>query len=292
MLTRLPDRVVEILIIVVVIMTGLMVLCYATIFINPYVPLNPFQPHAPKAAGTPGVGVAEATATLEIIGPPTYPPTWTPTSTHTPTLTPTPTSTRTPTPTETLTPTATSTLTPTPLPPTPVPPTPTPTPFPWQWVDAYKYGDCRFTRITGWVLDEYDRPMKDVQVEFGNLETGWKYLWQSWHNEPFYGRYKWQFCEGSCAGIWYVRIMENGLPASEMFNFVTTGNCEGDYAANIIEVNWKRGQPGGQPGHIPSGVVPTPPLSPTPTSTPTPTLTSTATPSPPTPTPPPPTPTP
>jgi hypothetical protein len=241
MLDRLPDRVVEILIIAVVVMTALVVLCYATIFINPYVGINPFKPRVKRVAV--GPEVEEATPTLEILGPPTYPPTWTSTPTDTPTLTPTTTPTRTPTPTETMTPTLTSTLTPTLPPPTPVPPTATPTPFPWNWVSAYKYGDCRFTRITGWVLDEYDRPKKDVQVEFGNLETGWTYVWQSWHSEPFYGRYKWQLCEGSCAGIWYVRILENDLPASEKFLFATTGNCEGDYASNIVEVNWKRGPP-------------------------------------------------
>jgi hypothetical protein len=238
MLARLPDRMLEILIIVVLIMTALVVLCYATIFINPYVPLNPFKPRVKPAVV--GPAVVEATPTLEILGPPTYPPTWTPTPTDTPTNTPTMTTTPTPTPTETPLPTSTPTLTPTSPPPTPIPPTSTPTPFPWHWVNAYKYGDCRFTRITGWMLDEYDRPTKDIQVEFGNEETGWKYVWQSWHSEPFYGRYKWQFCEGSCAGIWYVRVLENGLPASEKFVFATTGNCEGDYAANVVEVNWKR----------------------------------------------------
>lgn len=237
MLAQLPDRAVEIMIIVVVILIVLVVLCYATIFINPYVPLNPFKPRVGRPTPPP---VGGATPTMEIIGPPTYPPTWTPTITPLPTNTATATRTRTPTPTETPIPTKTGTATPIPPQPTPVPPTNTPTPFPWDWVDAYKYGDCRFTRITGWVLDEYDRPVKDVQIEIGNEETGWKTIWQSWHTDPFYGRYKWQFCEGSCAGIWYVRILENNKPASDKFVFVTTGSCEGDYAANIIEVNWKR----------------------------------------------------
>jgi hypothetical protein len=235
-LARLPDRVAEILIVVVLAITGLIALCYGTIFVNPQVAINPLKPR-PRLAALPG-----PTSTIAIAGPPTYPPTWTPTTTPSPTATPTVTLTRAPTPTDTPTPTGTPCPTPTAPPPTPPPPSPTPTPFLWRWVEgaAIKYGDCRFTRVVGDVLDEYGRPTLGVELEIGSLETGWRTTVRTEWTGEFYGRYCYQFCEGSCAGLWYVRVMENGQPASEPFTFATTGGCEGDYAANIIEIDWMR----------------------------------------------------
>jgi hypothetical protein len=237
MLSRLPDRAIEVLIVIVLLMTGLIALCYGVIFVSPQVPLNPFPPRV-----RPTFVAAAATMTAVIVGTPTYPPTWTPTATPFPTNTATATTTRTPTPTDTLTPTATFTPTNTSTPRPPPPPTPTSTPYPWKWVEgqATKYGECRFTRVSGDVLDAFGRPTMGVQIKVGSLESGWSTVVGTYYADAFYGRYKYQFCDGNCAGLWYVQVLENGQPASEPFVFATTGTCEGDYAANIIEIDWQR----------------------------------------------------
>jgi hypothetical protein len=86
MLKQMPDsdRIMELLIVVMLILTGLMLLCYTAIFINPQVLMNPFPP--PIEGGVPVANAAEPTSTVDF-GPPTYPPTWTPTATSTPTPT-------------------------------------------------------------------------------------------------------------------------------------------------------------------------------------------------------------
>ncbi|MBN1580355.1 MAG: hypothetical protein JXA89_06605 [Anaerolineae bacterium] len=87
-----------------IILTVVIGLCYLMIFLNPYVPLNPFPPPVP---------IIETATPVAAV--PTLPPTATPTSTYpatwTPTITPTPTGTNTPWPT------ATPTYTPGPIPP-------------------------------------------------------------------------------------------------------------------------------------------------------------------------------
>jgi hypothetical protein len=243
MLNRLPDsnRLVELLIIVVLILTGLMMLCYVSIFINPQVLMNPFPP--PMEGGVPVANAAESTPTRA--GPPTYPPTWTPTATSTPTPTGTVTPTRTPTPTDTptSTPTPTTTSTRPPPPPatnTPIPPPPTPYPYHWVEGSAARYGDCRFTRVVGDVLDQFGRPTPGIQLQIGSLDTGWSMVVSTLWSGEFYGRYGYQLCSGTCSGLWYVQVLEGGLPASERFGFATSGNCEGEYAANIVEIDWQR----------------------------------------------------
>ena len=153
MLDRFDDRVVELMTIVVVIATVLVCLCYATIWSNPTVALNPFPPK-----GTPAAENLLPTET------PTFPATWTPTSTPTETATPTPTFTSTPTPTRTptRTPTPTPTLTPTS---TPVPP-PTSTPLPPPFEMAYMAGGphCYYTGVSGTVLDMNGLPLGGIQL--------------------------------------------------------------------------------------------------------------------------------
>jgi hypothetical protein len=239
MLTRMPDRVLEILIVIVLILTGLMMLCYSAIFVNPQVPLNPFPPPLePVEASIASKGPAVTT----VPGAPTYPPTWTPTATPTPTNTGTVTPTRTPTPTNTATVTRTPTPTNTRPPPPPPKPTNTPTPYPYEWIEgaSTRYGDCRFTRVVGDVLDIYGRPAPGIEVKIGSIDTGWSTTVTTMWSGEYYGRYGYQFCTGPCAGLWYVQILENGQPASMQYGFATTGTCEGDYAANVVEIDWRR----------------------------------------------------
>lgn len=243
MLDRLPDsnRVMELLIIVMLILSGLMTLCYAAIFINPQMVMNPFPP--PVESESVIASLNQPTPTTA--GAPTYPPTWTPTATAIPTSTGTVTPTRTPTPTDTPTPTKTPTSTNTPRPPppatnTPIPPPPTPYPYKWIEGSAIRYGDCRFTRIVGDVLDQFGRPSPGVQLQIGSLDTGWSTVVSSMWSSELYGRYGYQLCSGICSGLWYVQVLEGGRPASERFGFATSGTCEGEYAANIVEVDWQR----------------------------------------------------
>ncbi|MDW8069774.1 MAG: hypothetical protein RML46_12810 [Anaerolineae bacterium] len=88
-------------------LTGLLVLAYLVILINPYVLFNPFPPPRELARAEKSTPTLTATSTSVL------PPTWTPTATPTTTLTPLPIPTRTPTrslsPTPTWPPTATST---------------------------------------------------------------------------------------------------------------------------------------------------------------------------------------
>jgi hypothetical protein len=244
MLKQMPDsdRIMELLIVVMLILTGLMLLCYTAIFINPQVLMNPFPP--PIEGGVPVANAAEPTSTVDF-GPPTYPPTWTPTATSTPTPTGTVTPTRTPTPTDTPLPTPTPSPTSTRRPPppatsTPIPPPPTPYPYRWVEGSAERYGDCRFTRVVGDVLDQFGRPTPGVQLEIGSLDTGWTTVVSTLWSGEYYGRYGYQLCTGTCAGLWYVQVLEGGQPASDRFGFATTGTCEGDYAANIVEIDWQR----------------------------------------------------
>ena len=90
----------------------LLSICYATIFIQPNIPINPLSP---QRATTQAELLVAAQPENAVTPTPdqAYPPTWTPTSTNTPGPTKTPTDTRTPTPTKTSTPTRTPTNTPT-----------------------------------------------------------------------------------------------------------------------------------------------------------------------------------
>lgn len=89
-------------------LTGLVVVIYLVILVNPYVPLNPFPP-----PGRP-IGARRPTPTPTATLTPALPPTWTPTATATATPIPPPTPTRTPTRTPPPTPTWPPTATPTP----------------------------------------------------------------------------------------------------------------------------------------------------------------------------------
>ena len=93
---RLNDRLTTVLLAMVLGMTLLSVLCYATIFVQPNIPFNPLSPQrateaAEKALAALPPPVPPAPATLDQ----TYPPTWTPSPTRTPGPTKTATDTRT-----------------------------------------------------------------------------------------------------------------------------------------------------------------------------------------------------
>ena len=145
------DRVFNLLSLVILGLTGIMLLCYLAIAVNPYSRLNPLPP--------PIGAMIVATPTMQPTPSRTLPATWTPTAT--PTMTPTPPPSF--TPTVTLTPEPTNTPAPTEEPPTPEPDTPTPAPTPrvtrspqpFTYELRYEtpYYGCAWAGVAGTVVD-------------------------------------------------------------------------------------------------------------------------------------------
>ncbi len=130
-------------------LTVMLVLCYGTVLINPYVPYNPFPP-PPRLP----------TATPTMTPRPTLPPTWTPTATFTPAASPTP------------RPTSTPTRTPAPSPTWPPTPTPTPrvtrSPYPFTCEVTYQRPQYdNWTGVAGHFQDLDGNPLPGyyAQVE-------------------------------------------------------------------------------------------------------------------------------
>ena len=217
MLNQVDDRVLEIITILVVIMTIFVCMCYATIFRNPYVGLNPFKP----PIATPR-RMAEGP-------PPTFPPTWTPTvtgiPTYTPTATNTPTVTNTPTPTNTYTPTPTDTPTVTPTgTPTATPadtPTPTPTSGPRYRITKYEgISYCGYTEFRFNVKDSRGVGKRDMTI----------HIWTDWGFDAYVttdpiGDAKKTIGEDFFDSIWHIQLIENGQVVDQL-DVVTTSGCE------------------------------------------------------------------
>lgn len=242
-MARLDNQVTTVLLAMVMGMTILSVLCYATIFIQPDIPFNPLSPQRATQVALSEVAQQAAeqgrlpTATLDQ----SYPATWTTTPTNTPGPTKTATSTRTPTPTKTPTPTRTptATATPTPVPPTvPPPPTATPTPLPYVVSSHSSKNNCADTGLEGVVNGPDGLPMAGVQVQFGEVGVGGSRFIATTDNN---GRYAALLVPGSSKPAsyrshnWYAYIVENGQPASGEFKFTTDpifannpGHCDSD----------------------------------------------------------------
>jgi len=232
MLDRFSDRTLEIVTVVVVVLIALVLLSYLAIFINPWVPFNPFQP----ATRTPIVVVQSTVA-----------PTWTPSPTPTPTRTstPTPTWTPSPTPTNTPLPTATNTATPLPTntntpqppPPTQRPPTRTPVPTPWPYDYTLSAGspDCSLTWVWGYVVGKNGLGEPNVRVQAGN-DQGWTA--EDITDES--GHYQIHFWNGPKAGKWFVRVFKGGQPRSFQYWWQTSGGCTGAYDLQQVRIDWKQ----------------------------------------------------
>jgi hypothetical protein len=231
MLDRFDDRTLEIATVIVVILIALVFLCYASIFVNPWLPWNLFPP----ATHTP---VVQITSPVE--------PTWTPTPTPTPTNTSTSTPTWTPTNTPTNTPTPTDTSTPTPLPPTatatraptkpppPPKPTATPTPYPYDYIEAAGGPDCARTWVWGYVVGADGLAEANVQMRVGN-DQGWRA--DIWTNVD--GYYEATFATGPQAGKWFVRVFKGGQPRSMQFWFASSAGCDGPYSKQQFRIDWQ-----------------------------------------------------
>ena len=233
MLSRINERTARLATMIILVFTVLTCLCYLTIFINPYMPLNPFPPptNTPRESPTPPGGAPAG---------PTFPPTWTPTHTATPTDTPLPTDTPTVTPTRTHTPaptfTPTATRTPAPPPPSPRPPTatrthtPIPSPTPWPFEqEGYLYkvrndknaAGCNWLGVGGQVFDARGIPLPGVTIRCG--AGGWEGLGVS-GTKSEYGLAGWEvyLYPEPIDRIWYCEVVQAGVAVSPRVQFATT----------------------------------------------------------------------
>jgi len=234
----LSDRVTNVLLFVVLVMTVLTVLVFGLIFAS-------FSPENPLVLGFTGpVDTSAVSPSTPPDAVPTYPPTWTPALTNTPGPTATPTETRTPTPT------ATPTFTPTPLPTrTPTPtntppptstftPTPSPTPLPWSVDDIETENNCDVVRVLILALDRNGVNMGGVQFEVGELNvTGSRFIITTDAN----GRVAWDNSPGKTR-TWFVAPIENGQRAGQLVTWQSDDEdvCEISSAIQIYTITWRR----------------------------------------------------
>ncbi|HMR64424.1 MAG TPA: hypothetical protein PKE64_10475, partial [Anaerolineae bacterium] len=221
----------RIIIILVALIIGLAILtliCFATLFFAPNLPLNPLSPE--RATRNAQTRVAQLQAQIPTSTPvpaETYPPTWTPTPTETPGPTRTPTETRTTTPTYTGTPTRTPTNTPTAtlLPSTNTPTTtPTPTPLPFFVASHSGINNCADLGLWGMVNDVDGLPLGGVTVQYGEVGVpGSAFLVTTDSN----GRFDARLIPGTNRAqtiiphTWYAYVIDGGVPQSEAFTFET-----------------------------------------------------------------------
>ncbi len=225
---RLDDRLTIVLLSMVLGMTILSVLCYATIFVQPDIPFNPLSPRRATDIAATAIAKLPTSTPIPIEKPDqSYPPTWTPSPTRTPGPTKTATDTRTPTPTKTATPTRTHTPTRTPTF-TPIPPpptiTPTPLPPPYRVASHSSKNNCADIGLEGVVNGSNGLPLAGVQLQFGEIGiSGSRFLATTDNN----GRYGALLIPGTNESSakrshnWYSYVLENGQPASETFQFTT-----------------------------------------------------------------------
>ena len=242
MLSQIDERVALFATVVFLALTVMTCLCYLTIYINPYMPLNPFPP--PRE-----VEVASPTPTRPEDTVATFPPTWTPTHTATPTDTPVPTETPTVTPTTTDTPTPTFTPTATrkPAPPPTAThthtPTPSPTPDPYV-LDSMtaKPNDlndagCSWLGAAG-RINGAGTPEIVVGIAVRVSSNGWSQT-SAYGSTSVYGSPGWEVYldDHPKAGTWYAQVVDaSGTPLSERVTFQTIDNCY----TNLILIDFRK----------------------------------------------------
>lgn len=268
-MSRISDKVATILLIFVLGITILSLLCFAAIFIEPEVPLNPYPPSHATVRAIHTVQAMLAQNVIEIPPTPTpsptsiFGPTWTPTITPIPSDTATPTETRTPTPTYTSTPTGTPFPTKTPTPTntfTPLPPTPLPTSTPlppYRVAGQRTEPNCFVLRVRGRVLDANNLPLQGVSLQVGEVNVPGSVFDITTDAN---GRYVFDFGGPTDRDqSWFVVPRENGRNAADKpFVWQTDANftveedndddgidnsldkCEFSDSVQIMTVDWRR----------------------------------------------------
>lgn len=250
----MSERGATVLLTLVLGLTALVIVCYAAIFIQPNLPINPFSPaqatRRAELSQPPAVGVQPPTSTPDQ----SYPPTWTPTATSTPEPTRTPTETRTPTATKppTSTPTLIPSRTPTPRPTnTPLPATNTPLPPPFSVASHSGEPNCSIVGVKGVVSDAQGLPMSGVQLQVGEVGVAGSLFTVTTDAN---GRYAFNFLGTTKKQhTWFVVPLENGQPGADRFQWVSDPNldddddddeggglCNNADAIMVKTVNWRR----------------------------------------------------
>lgn len=246
MLDQIGDGTVTVLIFVVLVMVVTTSLLYGVIFVT-------YTPEAPLALGLvrnddPGPIAMPPTLTPTPEEFPTYPATWTPIPTPTPPPTGTPTQTRTPTATATATntptplPTYTATATDTPTVTNTPPPTTTATRIPYFVEDTDDDQNCYDIGMIGRVVDADGIPIGGVSIEYGEDGIGTMHA-----TTDVDGEFKLALIydnreNAKKSHVWYIRLMENGQPASETFKWQsdTIKDCEKSNSVQVKEINFRR----------------------------------------------------
>lgn len=234
---RNTPRVLNCLTILTLMGSTLVVGVFFLIYLNPYLPLNPFPP--PTLPPTAFIPSPTATIHLDL------PPTWTPTFTVLPT------DTFTPAPTATLPPTATlfTLLTPS--------DTPTSTNPPSGYIYDIQVGSpyyitnlyypekgCQWMGVGGQVVDMSGAPVAGLIIRLGGQLPGLQLnppLLSLTGVAPNYGRSGYEFTLGqspvaSRESLWLQLLDQAGIALSKQFTFDTFAECE----KNLIIINFKQ----------------------------------------------------
>lgn len=225
-MANLDNRLTTVLLSMVLGLTVLSIICYAVIYVQPNLPINPLSPKRATVRANRLIASFTATPLPTSTRETPYPPTWTPTHTNTPGPTKTSTNTRTPTPTKTNTPTRTptSTATSTSPPPTiPPPPTNTATPFPFVVSSHSGRQNCADTGLEGVVTGSDGLPLPGVEIEYGEIGVPGSRFFSSTDGN---GRYGALLIPGNSPGAysthnWYANVIVRGQQASDKFPFTT-----------------------------------------------------------------------
>ena len=222
-MARSTNNVLIILIAMIIGVTILACLCFATIFFQPNIPFNPLSPDratrvaATRQAQTPSPTITNTPAA-------TFPPTWTPTMTFTPLPTKTATNTR--TPTATRTPTGTATLIPTATATAIVLPTFTPEPpFDFTARTIGSENNCANIKLAYSVVGDNLEPSAGYQVEYGEIGVRGS-IFQT-DETQFSEIYGVTLIPGTdrAASVkshnWFAYLLDNGLKVSEAILFTT-----------------------------------------------------------------------
>ena len=219
-----PGAIWNVLALLIFILTLCMLSGFLLVFINPYVPFNPFPPPTIP----PTLAWPTPSPTLPIV---TLPPTWTPT----PTLTPSPTIT--PSPTVTPSPTPTPAFSPTPYPFELQPGTPTYTTSKVFHTEA----NCNWLSVAGQVLDTSGQPIVVNVVVRGVLDNQQidRTTISGTATNFGPGGYEIQLADHPIASTHtlYIQLLDpNGLPISPPVYFDTQNSCD----QNITLINFRR----------------------------------------------------
>ena len=243
----------NVLTVLVLIMTGLMIACYATVFVAPGIMPSQLKPGAqPLATAAP-----PPTETPTATGVPVadLQPTWTPSSTPEPSTTPTPRGTPTPSFTPSQTPTWVPTRTPTPTPTfTPTrtnTPTPGPSPTPAPTRSAYPFtiapgspsyiqnwansAGCNWLGVAGQVFDLQGNPVADgAYMIWAHPPVDYQTFTGGARN---YGPSGWEVYLNDRPQVANYRIQlfsPTGTPVSEVIEFQTWASC----SQNLVIINF------------------------------------------------------